>query len=101
MNLFFKVDILSIIEFIRDLVKTRGSVNLFTRPRWFGKSLNMDMRDMLSYYGVEESFGEIKEWYDGYHFGEIDVYCPWDVINQCDKLRSDENDDYIARLGRD
>lgn len=46
-----------------------------------------EVKDMLSYYGVEESFDEIKEWYDGYHFGEIDVYCPWDVINQCDKLR--------------
>ena len=30
---------------------------------------------------------EIKEWYDGYHFGHANVYCPWDVLNQCDKLR--------------
>ena len=43
---------------------------------------------MLSYYGVEDSFAKIKEWYDGYHFGHVDVYCPWDVINQCDKLRA-------------
>ncbi len=46
-----------------------------------------EVRDMLSYYGVEDSFDEIKEWYDGYHFGETNVYCPWDVLNQCDKLR--------------
>lgn len=46
-----------------------------------------EVRDMLSYYGVEDSFDEIKAWYDGYHFGHTDVYCPWDVINQCDKLR--------------
>ncbi len=46
-----------------------------------------EVRDMLSYYGIEKSFDEIKEWYDGYHFGEADMYCPWDVINQCDKLR--------------
>ncbi len=46
-----------------------------------------EVRDMLSYYGLEDSFDEIKEWYDGYHFGDKDVYCPWDVLNQCDKLR--------------
>lgn len=47
-----------------------------------------EVRDMLSYYEVEDSFEEIKEWYDGYHFGNVDIYCPWDVLNQCDKLRS-------------
>lgn len=47
-----------------------------------------EVRDMLSYYGVEDSFDEIKKWYDGYHFGHMDMYCPWDVINQCDKLRA-------------
>lgn len=46
---------------------------------------------MLEYYGVESRFGDVKEWYDGYHFGNVDVYCPWDVINQCDKLRADKN----------
>ncbi|HBA49866.1 MAG TPA: hypothetical protein DCZ91_19145, partial [Lachnospiraceae bacterium] len=46
-----------------------------------------EVRDMLSYYGIKDSFGEIKEWYDGYHFGDVDIYCPWDVLNQCDKLR--------------
>ncbi len=45
--------------------------------------------EMLRYYGIEEMFERIKEWYDGYHFGNVDVYCPWDVINQCDKLRED------------
>ena len=42
---------------------------------------------MLKYYGVEERFNDFKEWYDGYHFGTVDMYCPWDVINQCDKIR--------------
>ena len=46
-----------------------------------------EVRKMLEYYGVEKSFANIKEWYNGYHFGHTDVYCPWDVINQCDKLR--------------
>lgn len=47
-----------------------------------------EVMEMLSYYGLEDSFEQIKEWYDGYHFGNVDVYCPWDVINQCDKLRA-------------
>lgn len=33
----------------------------------------------------------IKEWYDGYQFGNVDVYCPWDVINYCDLLRVDKD----------
>ena len=46
-----------------------------------------EVREMLRYYGVEDRFPDMKEWYDGYHFGNVDVYCPWDVINQCDLLR--------------
>ncbi len=46
-----------------------------------------EVREMLRYYDVEERFDDVKEWYDGYHFGSVDVYCPWDVINQCDKMR--------------
>lgn len=33
---------------------------------------------------------ETKEWYDGYHFGKADVYCPWDVINYVDQLKYDQ-----------
>lgn len=47
---------------------------------------DMEVKDMLCYYGIEHKFDEFKEWYDGYHFGNIGVYCPWDVINQCDKF---------------
>lgn len=46
-----------------------------------------EVYDMLSYYGVEDRYEDMKEWYDGYRFGSTDIYCPWDVINQCDKLR--------------
>lgn len=45
-----------------------------------------EVRDMLSYYGIEEFYDDMKEWYGGYHFGDVEVYCPWDVINQCDKF---------------
>ncbi|MCD8108780.1 MAG: ATP-binding protein [Clostridiales bacterium] len=44
---------------------------------------------MLKYYSVAECYGLAKEWYDGYRFGDINVYCPWDVINYCDELRFD------------
>lgn len=44
-----------------------------------------EVREMLQYYGQEEHYDIVKEWYDGYRFGKIDVYCPWDVINYCDR----------------
>ncbi|MEY8375231.1 AAA family ATPase [Lachnospiraceae bacterium 56-18] len=54
--------------------------------KYFGFT-DHEVREMLRYYGVEDRFADVKEWYDGYHFGKVDVYCPWDVINQCDKMR--------------
>lgn len=48
-----------------------------------------EVRDMLGAYGLEEHLDETREWYDGYRFGGQDVYCPWDVINYCDDLRTD------------
>lgn len=57
---------------------------------YFGFTDN-EVRSMLQYYGIEDRYADIREWYDGYHFGNVDVYCPWDVLNQCDKLR--ENPD--------
>lgn len=50
-----------------------------------------EVRAMLDYYGVGEKFDTVKAWYDGYRFGDADVYCPWDVINYCADLRSDPN----------
>ena len=52
----------------------------------FGFS-DAEVRAMLEYYGLENHYGQIKEWYDGYRFGDSDVYCPWDVINYVDLLR--------------
>ncbi len=48
-----------------------------------------EVKKLLSDYGMDSHFDEIKEWYDGYHFGKADVYCPWDVINHVDHLRDD------------
>ena len=48
-----------------------------------------EVRQMLEYYGLLAHYEEIKEWYDGYQFGNTKVYCPWDVINYCDALQAD------------
>ena len=54
-----------------------------------------EVRAMLRYYGLMEPDGQsdhydtVKEWYDGYRFGNVDVYCPWDVINYCRDHLSD------------
>ena len=48
-----------------------------------------EVRDMLAYYDLLEHYEKIREWYDGYRFGRVNVYCPWDVVNYCDLLRSD------------
>ena len=52
---------------------------------YFGFTEN-EVEELLSYYGLEEKFELMKEWYDGYRFGGQDIYCPWDVLNQCDKF---------------
>lgn len=44
---------------------------------------------MLADYGLEAHQAEAREWYDGYRFGNQDVYCPWDIINYVNELRSD------------
>jgi hypothetical protein len=48
-----------------------------------------EVRALLRYYEISDAYDIMKEWYDGYHFGDTDIYCPWDVICYCDKLRSD------------
>lgn len=48
-----------------------------------------EVRQLLTDYGLTEHFSAIKQWYDGYRFGEVDVYCPWDVICYCDELLDD------------
>lgn len=48
-----------------------------------------EVKRLLADYGLDSHFAQAKEWYDGYHFGHADVYCPWDVINYVDHLRAD------------
>lgn len=137
-NRFYYIDKTKLIE---QLVEMGGEVTLFTRPRRFGKTLNMSMlrsffeigadallfeglyiaknkslceallstndfydprdfgftdhevKKILDDYGLTSHLKEIKEWYDGYHFGNADIYCPWDVINYIDQLKYDQSMD--------
>lgn len=45
-----------------------------------------EVQDMLKYYGLSNHYVEAKEWYDGYRFGNVEVYCPWDMIRYCKSL---------------
>ena len=46
-----------------------------------------EVKETLQYYKVPEAFEQTKKWYDGYRFGNTDIYCPWDVINHCRALK--------------
>ncbi|MCM1212885.1 MAG: ATP-binding protein [Blautia sp.] len=46
-----------------------------------------EVRQMLKYYGLSNQYDAVREWYDGYLFGDLGIYCPWDVINYCGDLR--------------
>ena len=48
-----------------------------------------EVKEMLHYYEQDSHYDTVKEWYDGYRFGKVDVYCPWDVINYCDEHLDD------------
>ena len=50
-----------------------------------------EVRELLNYYDFSDCYEAVKEWYDGYQFGNTDVYCPWDVMNYCDALLDDPN----------
>ena len=50
-----------------------------------------EVRGLLEYYDAADHYDEVKRWYDGYQFGNAEVYCPWDVLNHCDRIRSESN----------
>ena len=47
-----------------------------------------EVKEILAYYGLDDKYETIKDWYDGYQFGDAEVYCPWDVMNYVDRLQS-------------
>ena len=48
-----------------------------------------EVKKILIDYNFKDHYLEVKEWYDGYHFGNTDIYCPWDVIQYCKSLYLD------------
>ena len=50
-----------------------------------------EVKTLLGDYNLTAHYGETREWYDGYRFGSVDVYCPWDVINHVDRLCGEPN----------
>ena len=66
------------------------SITDYTCASAFGFT-DEDVKTLLAYYGMEHKYDTIKEWYDGYQFGDVEVYCPWDVVNYVDRLQDREN----------
>lgn len=64
------------------------SITTVRFDEYFGFT-DSEVRQLLKDYHLSDHFNDIKAWYDGYHFGDVDVYCPWDVISYCDELLSD------------
>lgn len=67
-----------------------NNFNVYTvkdvRYREFFGFTDREVVEILDYYGFTEQYHFIKEWYDGYQFGNQEIYCPWDVINYCGAL---------------
>lgn len=61
------------------------TISDFRYDEFFGFT-DADVDEMLAFYGLASYKDVIRDWYDGYRFGDTDVYCPWDVINYCDEL---------------
>lgn len=66
-------------------------VHTISDPRYdeFFGFTNSDVDELLKFYGLSSYKDVIRDWYDGYRFGDTEVYCPWDVINYCDELLAD------------
>ena len=89
-NLYFAV-ITGCLQIARESIFT-GLNNFRVRSisdicfaEYFGFTAD-EVRELLCYYDMEDKFEILKEWYNGYCFGQTEIYCPWDVLNQCDKF---------------
>ena len=50
-----------------------------------------DVKKLLADYGLDDALGTMRDWYDGYRFGGLSIYCPWDVIKYAQALLKDKN----------
>lgn len=63
------------------------TINDMLCNEYFGFT-DKEIQELLCYYGFTEHYPAIRDWYDGYRFGSLHIYCPWDIINYCADLRS-------------
>lgn len=69
--------------------------------KYFGFT-DKEVKDLLDYYDAAGHYDVVKRWYDGYQFGNVGIYCPWDVINYCDRVKSEpcpEPENYWINTG--
>lgn len=64
------------------------SIGDLAYSRYFGFT-DEEVREMLAYYGFADRIDSVRDWYDGYRFGSTEAYCPWDVVNYVDLLRTE------------
>ncbi|MCD7955685.1 MAG: ATP-binding protein [Lachnospiraceae bacterium] len=64
------------------------SITTVRFDEYFGFT-DYEVKEMLGYYDLMDKHDAVRDWYDGYRFGKVDVYCPWDVINYCYELSGD------------
>ena len=67
-----------------------NSITNVAFDEYFGFT-NAEVKGMLHYYALDDCYETVREWYDGYRFGNTDIYCPWDVINYCSDHLMDSN----------
>lgn len=90
-NLYMAV-LTGCLRIARESIFTRlNNFNIFSITdqyfdEYFGFT-DKEVKEILQYYKVPEAFEQTKKWYDGYRFGNTDIYCPWDVINHCRALK--------------
>lgn len=63
-----------------------------TRLNEYFGFLQDEVEQLLTAIGAKDKAGIVKEWYDGYHFGSYDVYCPWDVLNYGNRFQTTGSD---------
>ncbi len=66
------------------------SITSVSFDEYFGFT-DQEVRKLLDDYELSAAYDTVKKWYDGYHFGNVDVYCPWDVVSYVDELKDDRS----------
>lgn len=79
------------VDFIRSLFESALKTNDHLQFAVITGCLRISKKSIMSYYGLEDRFPIMKEWYDGYTFGNTEVYNPWSVINYIYDLCSNAN----------